>query len=173
MQGGFGLLFLGEAPDLVQDPFTFATKGTDALYVGQKLGFAIGFILVMHAAMTALDSPTGPLVAMLTVFAGMGKMAMVDNVPLPAAALIAAACSFAIVAYDAVAISSGEEKRKDGKEKKKPMKSMHALCPISIAYFVRADSFASCFKIHTIYMLYTNYIIMQPCFEHQYITINN
>ena len=73
----------------------------------------------MHAAMTAFDAPAGPLVAMLTVFAGMGKMSLADKVPLPTAALVAAACSFAIVAYDVVAMAAGKEKAHDGEKEKK------------------------------------------------------
>merc|ERR1719473_990705 len=97
MQGGFGLLFLSEPAFLVQDPFTFATEGTSALYVGQKLGFTIGLILTMHAAMTLWPSPPrGCVAAMLIVLAGMAKMNAVDGIPLPASSLVAAAVCSAI-----------------------------------------------------------------------------
>lgn len=90
MQGGFGLLFLTEAPDLVQDPFTFAKEGTNALLVGQKCGFAVGMILTMHCAMTLSKPPVGCLVALCIALAGMAKMVFVDSIPLgpapPAAA---------------------------------------------------------------------------------------
>lgn len=44
-------------PMQVQDPFTFAVEGTDALVVGQKLGFVIGMILICHALLAFFEAP--------------------------------------------------------------------------------------------------------------------
>lgn len=90
MQAGFGMLFLTEAGDLVRDPFVFATQGTDAMYVGQKLGFAVGMILTMHAAMALMSPPVGCIAAMSIVLGGMAKMSMSDGLPLGSAPLGAA-----------------------------------------------------------------------------------
>lgn len=112
MQGGFGLLFLTEPADLVQDPFTFAKEGTVALMVGQKLGFAVGMILCMHAAMTLLKPPTGCIAAMAIVLAGMAKMAFVDSMPVPNPSLIAAGVCMVLCLSDALFLGGGGEKTK-------------------------------------------------------------
>ena len=112
MQGGFGLLFLTEKPDLVQDPFTFAAEGTDALRVGQKLGFVVGAILIMHALMTLLPAPTGPFASMAVVGGIMAKLTFVDGVTLPAVSFGAAAVCAVLVLYDVVA-GGGAKGKKD------------------------------------------------------------
>jgi len=112
MQGGFGLLFLTEAPDLVQDPFTFAKEGTAALMVGQKLGFAIGFVLCAHAVMTLVKPPMGCVAAMAIIFLGMAKMAYVDSIPVPRPSVIAATICMALCLIDALFLSGGAEKPK-------------------------------------------------------------
>ena len=115
MQGGFGLLFLTKAPDLVQDPFTFAKEGTDALLVGQELGWVVGFILCMHAVMASLGSPLNNVVAMAIVGAAMAKMAFVDSVALPAVSIGAAGVCMAVCVYDLVlgGSASSNSKKKD------------------------------------------------------------
>ena len=110
MQGGFGLLFLTEAPDLVQDPFTFATEGTNALLVGQKLGFAIGMILTMHCSMTLLKPPMGCILALCIALAGMAKMAYVDAIPLGPAPPAAAGICMALCLVD-VLMNGGAGKK--------------------------------------------------------------
>jgi len=110
MQGGFGLLFLTEPAELVQDPFTFAKEGTVALMVGQKLGFAVGMILCMHAAMTLLKPPTGCVAAMGIVMAGMAKMNFVDTMPVPKPSIIAAAVCTTLCLIDL--LRGGGEKPK-------------------------------------------------------------
>lgn len=110
MQGGFGLLFLTEPAFLVQDPFTFAKEGTSALFVGQKLGFAIGMILTMHAVMTLFEQPTGCVAAMSIVLSGMAKMAVVDGIPLPASSVGAAGVCMALCLVDLVRSSGAKSK---------------------------------------------------------------
>ena len=113
MQVSFGLLFLAEPAFLVQDPFTFAVEGTDALLVGQTLGFAVGMVLCMHAAMALLEPPTGCVAAVVIVMGGMAKMVLVDNVQMPAASLGAAAVTLAICAYDL--LKNGADEKEKGK----------------------------------------------------------
>lgn len=109
----FGVLFLAEPAFLVQDPFTYAVEGTDALLVGQKLGFAVGMVLCMHAAMALFEPPTGCIMAVVIVMGGMAKMAHVDNVQMPAASLGAAAVTLAICAYDL--FKNGADEKEKGK----------------------------------------------------------
>lgn len=111
MQGLFGLLFCSEAPFLAQDPFTFAAEGTDALYVGQKLGFVIGILLLMHAAVTIFEAPTGCLLAMIIVLCGMGKMIVVDNLSLPPAAIMFGVLCTIVCLYDQIVGSSVSSKK--------------------------------------------------------------
>jgi len=100
MQGLFGLLFLCEPPFLVQDPFTFAVAGTDALHVGRKLGSIVGMVLCMHASVTLFQVPTGPLFAMGVLSCGFVKMAFMDGIPLPPAPLGAAGVCIVLCLYD-------------------------------------------------------------------------
>ena len=119
MQGGFGLLFLTEPAFLVQDPFTFATPGTGALHVGQKLGFAVGMVLTMHAAMTALPAPASCIAALCIVAAGFAKMTLTDGMPLGLAPIIAAGVCMVLCLFDlakngtgAVAVAGDKDKKK-------------------------------------------------------------
>ena len=98
MQGLFGMLFLSEQAFLVQDPFTYATEGQASLRVGQKLGFAIGMCLCMHACLTLFESPTGPVAAMGVIVAGLLKMS--TEMDVPAMAYIAAGVCASVCLYD-------------------------------------------------------------------------
>lgn len=112
MQGGFGLLFLSEQAFLVQDPFTFAEEGTIALYVGQKCGFIVGAILLMHAAVAFFGAPNGQVVAMVIVIFLFVKIMLIDNLHIPVAAIGMGALCSAICIYDALSASSETEKAK-------------------------------------------------------------
>jgi len=111
MQGLFGLLFLAEPAFLVQDPFTFAVEGTDALVVGQKLGFVIGMILICHALLAFFEAPAssndqrttqpvGCIGAMLVILGGMAKMTAVEGIVLPPVSLGAAGICLTACVYD-------------------------------------------------------------------------
>ena len=118
MQGGFGLLFMTEAPDLAQDPFTYAKTGTPALYIGQKLGFIIGVILVMHAAITYFDaSVIGCVAAMAIIISGFAKIILLDGFVLPMASAVAAGVCLSLCLYDLVANGTGVVKKKGTKKK--------------------------------------------------------
>ena len=84
----------------VQDPFTFAVAGTDALHVGRKLGSIVGMVLCMHASVTLFQVPTGPLFAMGVLSCGFVKMAFMDGIPLPPAPLGAAGVCIVLCLYD-------------------------------------------------------------------------
>lgn len=112
MQGGFSLLFLSEAAFLVQDPFTYAVPGSDALLVGQKLGWAVGMTLAMHTAVTLLGDTRGAVAALCIVLSGLAKMTVLDGIRLPAASLGAAAVTLAICLYD-LATATKEKESKD------------------------------------------------------------
>ena len=117
MQGVFGLLFLTEPAFLVQDPFTFAVAGTSSLAVGQKLGFAVGMVLTMHAAMALLLPPAGPIVAMLVVMGGFVKLSVVDGIDLGLAPVVAASICLALCLFDAAKNGGGTcADKKDSKK---------------------------------------------------------
>lgn len=109
MQGGFGILFLTEPPFLVQDPFTFAVEGQASLHVGQKLGFAIGMCLCMHACLTLFEAPKGPIAAMAVIWGGLIKMATEMDIPAPA--YIAAGMCTSVCIYDFLSAPSKVDKK--------------------------------------------------------------